>query len=481
MEDVTFDRSHSNSPLPEAGNEPEDPLAPQIDEENNEDPPIGAADQDVEVTESKEEMPDPHDIQEAGLSDNESVLSDVDDDVLQDQDFDDINIAIEERPADVIDSENLNRIGVHKRKRAEGDGEAPKKKKKRADKPRRKKNRDDEVSGGDDVSSSRKARSRKKAGAGEGHEENDENLTPEERKPATSIPYCQVLTLTIGRKRALDDQIKALMKPSGGSRRRKKDGIDLEGMADAEIEDMRRRMASAAEADNEGRKRGEPARHKLKLLPEVVTMLNKNSIKDSIVDPEINLLEAVRFFLEPLSDGSLPAYDIQKELFAALEKLPITKDSLVASGIGKVIMFYCKSKRPELHIRRQAERLYTDWTRPILKRTDDYRKKEFAQADYDPTYVDYSCFLCNNTKWYNSNVQARAADPQASQAAAQAAARNKALAAPTNFLRARLESGPTTYTIVPKSNVVFNEGNKGRSGDVDILRKIKNRGGGGRR
>lgn len=179
------------------------------------------------------------------------------------------------------------------------------------------------------------------------------------------------------------------MKPSGGSRRRKKDGIDLEGMADAEIEDMRRRMASAAEADNEGRKRGEPARHKLKLLPEVVTMLNKNSIKDSIVDPEINLLEAVRFFLEPLSDGSLPAYDIQKELFAALAKLPITKDSLVASGIGKVIMFYCKSKRPELMIRRQAERLYTDWTRPILKRSDDYRKKEFAQADYDPKYVFY--------------------------------------------------------------------------------------------
>lgn len=161
-------------------------------------------------------------------------------------------------------------------------------------------------------------------------------------------------------------------------------------MADAEIDDMRRRMAAAAEADNEGRKRGEPARHKLRLLPEVVALLNKNTLKDSIVDPENNLLEAVRFFLEPLSDGSLPAYDIQKELFGALAKLPVNKDSLVASGIGKVIMFYCKSKRPELNIKRQAERLYTDWSRPILRRTDDYRKKEFAQADYDPTYVSLS-------------------------------------------------------------------------------------------
>jgi transcription factor SPN1 len=174
---------------------------------------------------------------------------------------------------------------------------------------------------------------------------------------------------------------------STSSRRRKKDGIDLEQMADQEIEDMRRRMAQAAEADNEGRKRGEPARHKLKLLPEVVALLNKSNLKESIVDPESNILEAVRFFLEPLSDGSLPAYDIQKELFASLAKLPINKDTLVASGIGKVIMFYIKSKRPELIIKRQAERLFTDWTRPILRRTDDYRKKEFAQADYDPAYV----------------------------------------------------------------------------------------------
>ncbi len=174
---------------------------------------------------------------------------------------------------------------------------------------------------------------------------------------------------------------------SGSSRRRKKDGIDLEQMADQEIEEMRRRMAQAAMADNEGRKRNEPARHKLKLLPEVTALLNKNSLRDTIVDPEVNLLESVRFFLEPLSDGSLPAYDIQKELFASLARLPVNKDTLVASGIGKVIMFYIKSKRPELTIKRQAERLFTDWTRPILRRTDDYRKKEFEQADYDPTYV----------------------------------------------------------------------------------------------
>ncbi|KAF1918174.1 hypothetical protein BDU57DRAFT_494801 [Ampelomyces quisqualis] len=443
MEDVEFDQDHSKSPLPEAGNDPNDPLRPDLDEENSTpNPPIAEPHQDMEVTEGREDMPADDDMQ-AGMSDNESVLSDaLDDDQLDEQfgEFDANNIAIEERPAQAIDEDTVKQIGVHKRKRTAGEGEEPKKKKKRADKPRRKKNKDGED--GDVVEDgTRKSKRSKKEGRvrAASPEDNEENLTPEER-----------------RKRALDRQINALVKGSS-SRRRKKDGIDLEQMADQEIEEMRRRMAQAAEADNEGRKRNEPARHKLKLLPEVVALLNKNSLKDTIVDPEVNLLESVRFFLEPLSDGSLPAYDIQKELFASLARLPINKDTLVASGIGKVIMFYIKSKKPELAIKRQAERLFTDWTRPILRRTDDYRKKEFAQADYDPSKI--------------TAPRSQAA----SQAAQQAAARKKALEAPKAFQRARMEAGPTTYTIAPKSNVVFNEGGKSRNSNVDIMKQIKGR------
>lgn len=192
------------------------------------------------------------------------------------------------------------------------------------------------------------------------------------------------ILISTGRKRALHRAIDSVIK-SGRSSRRKKGDIDLDQMADQEIEELRKQMAMAAEADNEGRKRGEPASHKLKLLPEVVSLLNRNNLKDSIVDPEINLLEAVRFFLEPLSDGSLPAYNIQKELLAALAKLPINKDSLVASGIGKVIYFYTKSPVPEPSIKRQAEILFNTWARPILRRTDDFRKKDVKTADFDRT------------------------------------------------------------------------------------------------
>jgi transcription factor SPN1 len=147
---------------------------------------------------------------------------------------------------------------------------------------------------------------------------------------------------------------------------------------------MRRRMTDAAMADNDARAKGEPAMAKMKLMPEVNKLLNRSSLANSLVDPDINLLEAVRFFLEPLSDGSLPAYQIQRDLFNALGKLPISKDSLVASGIGKVALFYTRSKRPEDSIKRQAEKLLSDWMRPILKRSDDYRKRELTEASYDP-------------------------------------------------------------------------------------------------
>lgn len=65
----------------------------------------------------------------------------------------------------------------------------------------------------------------------------------------------------------------------------------------------------------------------------------------------------------------------------------------MASGIGKVIVFYTKSKRPEAGIKRLAERLLAEWTRPILQRSDDYSKRVYQEAAFDPTYVLYPLTL----------------------------------------------------------------------------------------
>lgn len=293
------------------------------------------------------------------LSDDESILSEVDE--AQFENFDPENVDVEDRPQLAIDEENLKLIGRHKRKRTEGD-EAPARRKegRRGKKSRR--GRDEEGEEG----APRAGRKKKEKSP----DTDEETLDPETR-----------------RRRALDRAMDEAMKKPTKRRHRKQDGIDLEAMADAEIEDMRKRMTHAAQMDAINRQEGKPAMHKLKLLPEVILLLNRNQYISSLVDPEINLLEAVRFFLEPLDDGSMPAYNIQRDLLTALTKLPIQKDALIASGIGKVVLFYTKSKRTERRIKAMAEKLLAEWTRPILQRSDDYSKRVFQEADFDPTYV----------------------------------------------------------------------------------------------
>ncbi len=153
---------------------------------------------------------------------------------------------------------------------------------------------------------------------------------------------------------------------------------------------MRKKMIEAAMHDNEARKAGQVATQKLKLLPEVVAVFNRHQMRNAAFDPDSGLIEAVKFFLEPLSDGSLPAYDVQRELFNVLASNPMPKETLIQSGIGKVTLFYTKSKRAQPGIKRTAERLVRDWSRPILKRSDDYRERVLEQADYDPRYEGVS-------------------------------------------------------------------------------------------
>ena len=77
-----------------------------------------------------------------------------------------------------------------------------------------------------------------------------------------------------------------------------------------------------------------------------------------------------------------------------------------------------------------------EWTRPILKRSDDYRKRQLETADYDPL------------------ARPRAANPALSASQIAAEARAKMLAKPQLSNRARVEVDRKTYTIVPRSGQV---------------------------
>ncbi|KAJ5226246.1 hypothetical protein N7468_007471 [Penicillium chermesinum] len=375
---------------------------------------------------------------DAALSDDESILSEVDE--AQFDNFDPDNVDVEDRPPLAIDEENLKLIGRHKRKRTEGEEGRSRKKEGRRGKKRRGHD-DDDDEGGAEGSSARRERKKKAASP----DTDEETLDPETR-----------------RRRALDRAMDDAMKKPVKRRGRKQDGIDLEAMADQEIEDMRKRMTHAAQMDAISRQNDQPALHKLKLLPEVTMLLNRNQYTNSLVDPEINILEAVKFFLEPLNDGTMPAYNIQRDLLTAISKLPINKEALIASGIGKVIVFYTKSKRVEHPIKLMAEKLLAEWTRPILQRSDDYSKRVFQEADFDPTKI---------TK--------RVSTP-AELVAAEARARDMIPNARRN--RAQVDRTQVSYSIVPRQTTVAQSQFArplGASGE-DRFRKMQARQAGGK-
>ncbi|KAJ5727772.1 hypothetical protein N7493_005592 [Penicillium malachiteum] len=367
--------------------------------------PITAGDDEGD----QENQPEAND-EDNDISDDESLLSEVDE--AEFENFDPENVDVEDRPQLAIDEDNLKLIGRHKRKRADGEEGRPRRKEGRREKKSRHA-RDDDEEGGEAGSSRRQSQKKKKEAE---PDTDEETLDPETR-----------------RRRALDRAMDEALKKPTKRRSRKQDGIDLEAMADAEIEDMRKRMTHAAQMDAINRQEGKPAMHKLKILPEVLMLLNRNQYTNSLVDPEINLLEAIRFFLEPLDDGSMPAYNIQRDLLTALTKLPIQKDALIASGIGKVVVFYTKSKRTENAIKMMAEKLLAEWTRPILQRSDDYSKRVFQQADYDPTK------MAKRT----TTAEIVAAE-----------ARNRDKLPPRLANRARVDRTQVSYSVVPRQTAI---------------------------
>ncbi|KAJ8069075.1 hypothetical protein OCU04_002749 [Sclerotinia nivalis] len=450
MSDSDLD-SRLTTPLPEAGNDAGDPNRPISQERDTPEPPMANPDLDMDDLDNAEN---------GAESDNESDLSEVDE--ANFDDFDASKVALDERPMVGIDEDVAKTLKASKRKRAEGEGKKPKEgKREKKKRPRRDSDEDPdgmEIDGKrvrkpKRVDGDRKDRDRTKERRKATPEpENDENLTPDER-----------------RRRALDKAMDAALK-NPNKRRRKKDEVDLEEAFDDEIAALKLRMEEACQADNAARDANLPATRKLEMLPEVVALLNRNTIQHSIVDPDTNFLQSVKFFLEPLNDGSLPAYNIQRDLFQALARLPIEKEALLSSGIGKVVLYYTKSKRPEIGIKRIAERLLGEWSRPILKRSDDYKKRKVATKEFDHQAAQLAIRP-------SGSQSSQMPSSQRTQLTARDIERQRLLAPKIISNRARMETSNTSYSIAPRSNFDPSRGLDPSSrpigaGGVDAFRKM---------
>ncbi|CCH60335.1 hypothetical protein TBLA_0C05380 [Henningerozyma blattae CBS 6284] len=236
-------------------------------------------------------------------------------------------------------------------------------------------------------------------------------------------------------------------------RRNRRDEDDLEQMLDEKVLRLKDEMNIAAQMDidtlNKRIETGDTSLisiQKVKLLPKVISVLSKANLADTILDN--NLLQSVRIWLEPLPDGSLPSYEIQKNLFQTIRDLPIKTEHLKESGLGRVVIFYTKSKRVEPSLARIADRLVAEWTRPIIGASDNYRDKRIMQLDFDAEKLRKKNALDSarsRRKVKNGAVSKKNRGSSAQSLYEQAAARRNRAAAPAQTT--------TDYKFAPVSNL----------------------------
>ncbi|KAK9895649.1 hypothetical protein P389DRAFT_210537 [Cystobasidium minutum MCA 4210] len=167
-------------------------------------------------------------------------------------------------------------------------------------------------------------------------------------------------------------------------RKRKPGEEDLDEMADEEVYRLRQAMDAAVEADKLAIEEQRPAIEKLKMLNEVIAVLQKPHLETTILEADI--LTQIRRWLEPIGKN-LPAVNIQRELLSALTKMEIETSQLKASELGKIVYAYARSRKIEAGVKRLADQLVMQWMRPIVRRSALARDRviQRAEAERDTT------------------------------------------------------------------------------------------------
>ncbi|XP_077063255.1 protein IWS1 homolog isoform X1 [Siphateles boraxobius] len=181
------------------------------------------------------------------------------------------------------------------------------------------------------------------------------------------------------------DIMLARKKAQSGKRRRNRDGGTFISDADDVVSAMITKMTEAAEEDRTLNSAKKPALKKLMLLPTVVMHLKKQDLKETFIDSGV--MAAIKEWISPLPDRSLPALKIREELLKILQELPsVSQETLKLSGIGRAVMYLYKHPKESRPNKDLALKLINEWSRPIFGLTSNYKgmtREERQQRDLD--------------------------------------------------------------------------------------------------
>lgn len=216
----------------------------------------------------------------------------------------------------------------------------------------------------------KKSRSSKRK---KGTEEEDPDAVPEQTLPPSNEPN------------DFDLVIESLKK---GHRRRKSDGPP-EG-SDEFVRGFVAQMDLAADEDVRANQQHLPALNKVKLLPEVSEQLAKKFLHEIFVSSGV--LNALKKWLDPLPDGSLPNIKVREVVLRGLLDMGnhVQTEDLRESGIGRAIMVLSKHPQETLANKKSAKTLIELWSRPIFNLSSKYKdmhraEDRFPVADDTPS------------------------------------------------------------------------------------------------
>ncbi|ETI47791.1 hypothetical protein F441_08040 [Phytophthora nicotianae CJ01A1] len=122
-----------------------------------------------------------------------------------------------------------------------------------------------------------------------------------------------------------------------------------------------------------------PALEKIKFVDNALHILRKIQFQPMLLD--FDLLTIVKKWIQPLDDGTLPNVGLRTKMLEMVSKMPVFKEHLKRSGLGKVVMMLMKHPQETLENKELCRSLVERWSRAVFNKTLDFSKLAELEAE----------------------------------------------------------------------------------------------------
>ncbi|KAL7693949.1 putative transcription factor IIS, TFIIS/LEDGF domain superfamily [Plasmopara halstedii] len=122
-----------------------------------------------------------------------------------------------------------------------------------------------------------------------------------------------------------------------------------------------------------------PALEKIKFVDNALHILRKVQFQPMLLD--FDLLTIVKKWIQPFEDGTLPNVGLRTKILDMVSKMPVFKEHLKRSGLGKVVMVLMKHPQETIENKELCRSLVERWSRAVFNKTLDFSKLAELEAE----------------------------------------------------------------------------------------------------